>query len=62
VLSIKGKEKNIKIPGTITVNGGNLLISANFSIAVADYNINGVPIDAGKVSKNPKITVSAELK
>ena len=62
VLSIKGKEKNMKVPGTIVVNGGTLLVSANFSIAVADYGITGVPIDAGKVSKKPKITVSAELK
>ena len=62
VIGIKGKEKNIKIPGTIVVNGGTLSVSANFSINVADFDITGVPIDAGKVSKQPKISVSAELK
>jgi len=62
VIGIKGKEKNMKIPGTIVVNGGTLSVSANFSVAVADFGITGVPIDAGKVSKQPKITVSAELK
>ncbi len=62
VISIKGKEQKIKVPGTIVVKGETILLSSNFSIAVADYDITGVPIDAGKVSKNPKITVSAELK
>ena len=62
ILSIKGKEQKVKIPGTIVVKGGNLSVSANFSVAVADYGITGTPIDAGKVAKQPKITVSAELK
>lgn len=62
LLSIKGKEQKIKVPGTIVVKGGNLQVSANFSISLADYAISGAPIDAGKVAKEPKITISAELK
>ena len=62
MLGIKGKEQKIKAPGTVVVKGGNLLVSANFSIALADYGISGAPIDAGKVAKEPKITISAELK
>lgn len=62
VLSVKGKEQKIKVPGTITVKGSSLLVASNFSIALADYDITGVPIDGGKVAKQPKITVSAELK
>ena len=62
LLGIKGKEQKIKVPGTIVVKGENLLVSANFSIALADYGISGAPIDAGKVAKEPKITISAELK
>jgi len=62
LLGIKGKEQKIKVPGTIVVKGGSLLVSANFSIALADYGISGAPIDAGKVAKQPKITISAELK
>ncbi|MEP7374417.1 MAG: YceI family protein [Chitinophagaceae bacterium] len=62
VLTIKGKEQKIKVPGTIIVKGETLSVAANFSIALADYGISGVQVDAGKVSKQPKITVNAELK
>ncbi len=61
-LGIRGKEKNLKVPGTIVVQNGSLAISSNFSIALADFGITGVPVDAGKVSKNPKITVVADFK
>ena len=61
-LTIKGKEQKIKVPGTIVVKGNNVQVNSNFSIALADYGITGVPIDGGKVAKQPKITVSAELK
>jgi polyisoprenoid-binding protein YceI len=61
-LGIKGKEKTLKVPGTIVVQNGSLAISSNFSIALADFGITGVPVDAGKVSKNPKITVVADFK
>ena len=36
--------------------------STDFSIKLTDYEINGVPIDAGKVAKEPKITVTAEFR
>ena len=62
ILTIKGKEQKIKVPGTIVVKGESLSVSANFSIALADYAISGVQVDAGKVSKHPKITLNAELK
>jgi polyisoprenoid-binding protein YceI len=61
-LTVKGKEQKVKVPATIEVKGGNLSTSANFSIVLADYGITGVPIDGGKVSKEPKITVSADFK
>lgn len=61
-LNVKGTEKKIKVPSTITVNGGAIAATASFSIALADYGISGVPIDAGKVSKEPKITVKADFK
>ncbi|MGZ8511505.1 MAG: YceI family protein, partial [Chitinophagaceae bacterium] len=62
LLGIKGKEQKVKVPGTIVVKNGSISISSNFSIALADYGITGVPIDGGKVSKNPKITVAADFK
>lgn len=61
-LTVKGKEQKVKVPATIEVKGGNLSASANFSIVLADYGITGAPIDGGKVSKEPKITVSADFK
>jgi polyisoprenoid-binding protein YceI len=62
ILTIKGKEQKIKVPGSVVVKGESLLASANFSIALADFGISGAPIDGGKVSKEPKISVSAEFK
>jgi len=50
------------VPGTIVVKGETIAVSSNFSVDVADFDITGVPIDAGKVSKQPKITVNAEFK
>src|SRR6187397_231887 len=60
-LSIKGKSQKVTTPATIVVEGKKLKASASFSIKLADYEIDGQPISAGKVSKEPKITVSAEL-
>ena len=61
-LTIKGVSKEVSTPATIVVKGSTITASAGFSIKLADYGISGVPIDAGKVAKEPKITVSAELK
>ena len=61
-LTIKGVTKEVTTPATIVVKGEVLNATADFSIKLADYGITGVPIDAGKVAKEPKITVSAEFK
>jgi polyisoprenoid-binding protein YceI len=61
-LVIKGKEQKLKVPGTVVVKNGTISISSDFTIALADYGISGVPIDAGKVAKKPKITVAADFK
>lgn len=62
VLIIKGLEQKLQAPATIVVNGSSITASTEFSIKLADFNISGAPIDGGKVAKEPKITVSAELK
>ena len=62
ILAIKGKEGKISTPAIIIVKGSAINANTEFSIKLSDYGISGVPIDAGKVSKEPKITVSAELK
>ena len=61
-LTIKDVTKPVAATATIAVSGGTLNTTSSFSIKLADYGITGVPIDAGKVAKEPKITVSAELK
>lgn len=61
-LTIRGVTKPVTAPATIVVKDGTLSTTSDFKIALADYGITGVPIDAGKVAKEPKITVSAELK
>ncbi len=57
-LGVKGVTKPITIPGKIVVKDGSFSVSSTFSINVADYGISGVPIDAGKVAREPKIMVS----
>ena len=61
-LTVKGKEKQIKVPGTIVIKGEAISVSSNFSINVDDFNIAGTAINAGKVSSKPKIKVTAEFK
>jgi len=60
-LTVKGISKPAKVNGTITVANRKISVATNFTIKLADYNITGQPIDAGKVSKEPKINVSAEF-
>ena len=61
-LTIKGVEQKLVTPATITVKGSSILAVADFSIKLSDFGITGAPIDGGKVTKEPKINVSAELK
>jgi polyisoprenoid-binding protein YceI len=61
-LSIKGKEQKIKVPANITVKGGAITATSDFTVKLADYDISGAPIEGGKVAKEPKISVSAEFK
>jgi polyisoprenoid-binding protein YceI len=60
-MKIRDVSKTEKMEGTITVVGGKIKISSSFEIELSDYGITGAPIDAGKVAKEPKITVSAEF-
>ena len=60
-LTIRGKTQKVKAPATIVVAGKTLKTNASFNIKLADFGIEGQPITAGKVSAEPKISVSAEL-
>ena len=60
-LTVKGITKKKNVDGTITVAGGKIMVATNFTIKLADYNITGQPIENGKVSREPKISVTAEF-
>ncbi len=60
-LTIKNITKRINVAGTIAVSGGKINVMTKFTVKLADYNITGQPIEVGKVSKEPKITVNAEF-
>ena len=62
LLNVRGKEQKIKVPATIVIKDGSIAASSDFTISLADFDISGAPIDAGKVSKQPKISVTAEFK
>jgi len=60
-LTLHGVTKEVETTATIVVSGKIMSANATFSIKLADYEVNGGAIAAGKVSSEPKITVSAEL-
>lgn len=61
-LTIRDVTKPLSTPATIVVKNGALAANSSFSIDLAAYNISGAPIDGGKVAKQPKISVTADLK
>ena len=61
-LTLHGVTKPIKTKAVITVAGKLISTKTDFTIALADYGVNGGAIAAGKVATNPKITVVADFK
>jgi polyisoprenoid-binding protein YceI len=62
ILNVRGKEQKIKVPATIVVKDGTIAATSDFTINLVDFDISGAPIEAGKVAKQPKVSVSAEFK
>ena len=60
-LTLRGKSQKVTAPATIIVDGQSIKATSVFNIKLADYEIDGPPVAAGKVSGEPKITVTAEL-
>ncbi|MGB4843828.1 MAG: YceI family protein [Ferruginibacter sp.] len=58
-LTIHGVTKSIETKGTVTVKDGVITTNSEFSIKLEDYAVSGGAIGAGKVSKEPVITVTA---
>lgn len=60
-LTIKGIAHEIKVKGKVTITDGVIQVDAEFAVKLADYNISGQPVEAGKVSTEPKIDISAQF-
>jgi polyisoprenoid-binding protein YceI len=60
-LKIKDISKPVTVNVVFIVTNGKIKATTNFTVALADYGISGQPVEAGKVSPNPKVTVSAEF-
>jgi polyisoprenoid-binding protein YceI len=61
-MTIHGVTKDVKIPATFIVAGGVVTANAEFDIASVDYGVSHPGEGAGKVSKTPKLSVTAEFK
>ncbi len=60
-LTLHGVTKPVKTKATITVDGQKISSKSDFTIKLEDYNVNGGAIGAGKVSKEPTISVAADF-
>ncbi len=61
-LTIHGITKPVKTEAIINVIDKKISTKTEFKIKLEDYNVNGGAIAAGKVTKEPTITVSADFK
>ena len=61
-LTMHGVTKPVTTTATVVVAGKAVTTTTNFSVKLADYNVTGGAIAAGKVATEPKITVTAEFK
>jgi polyisoprenoid-binding protein YceI len=60
-LEMHGVTKNVEIPATITVKGGDTSFKSEFKVACADYNIAIPSVVADKVAKEVKINIEGKL-
>lgn len=60
-LTIHGVTKPVEATGTITISGATINATSDFTVKLEDYGVNGGAIAAGKVSKEPRISVAAEF-
>ncbi len=61
-LTLHGVTKPVKTTAAVVVKDGAINTTSAFTIKLEDYEVNGGAITAGKVSKEPKITVLADFK
>ena len=61
-LTLHGETKPVKTKATITIKDKAISTKTDFTIKLEDYKINAGAIAAGKVAKEPKISVVADFK
>ncbi len=61
VLEIHGVSKPVSTTADFTIGGGKIKANANFSVALADYNIKIPGAVSDKISKSAKISVVADF-
>jgi len=60
-LTIHGVTNPVKTKAAIKVDGNKISSKSEFAIKLEDYKVNGSAISAGKVAKEPTISVSADF-
>jgi polyisoprenoid-binding protein YceI len=61
-LTIHGITKPVKTSATLNISGKKISTKTDFKIKLEDYKISGGAIAAGKVAKEPTISVAADFK
>lgn len=61
-LTMHGETKPVKTKASITIKDKAINATAEFTVSVADFKIDGGAIAAGKVAKEPKVSVVADFK
>jgi polyisoprenoid-binding protein YceI len=61
-LTMHGVTKPVSTTASIVVSGKKISTTSDFTVALADYGVNGPAIGAGKVATDPKISVMADFK
>lgn len=60
-MSMHGVTKPLTVPVVFTVKGGKVSAAVNFSLALADYNVDIPALVADKISKMASINIAANL-
>jgi polyisoprenoid-binding protein YceI len=58
-LTMHGVSKNIEMPGTLQVKGGQVLASASFAVVPEDYNVSIPSLVREKIQKTLKVNIQA---
>jgi polyisoprenoid-binding protein YceI len=61
-LTIHGESKEVTVPGTITIKGGQLTVDAKFKVKPTDYKIKIPSVAASKIAQQIEITINTVMK